>query len=102
MNPMTIAIRQILATLLAGCALAAAGATFAQVYVAPQPRYEEPYSAPAPGVSITLGMHGDRYWDGNRYWEHDEWMHRHPHERDPWREHRHWREHMHEHEHGEY
>ncbi len=100
MKPMTIAIRRMLATLVAGGALVAAGAAFAQVYVAPPPRYEEPYPAPAPSVSITLGMHGDRYWDGDRYWEHDEWRHRHPHGRDPWREHEH--ERMHEHEHREY
>ncbi|NTX29353.1 hypothetical protein HT746_19860 [Burkholderia pyrrocinia] len=97
MKPMEIAIRRILATLVAGGTLVVAGPTFAQGYVAPQPRYEEPSTAPAPGVSITLGMHGDRYWDGQRYWEHDEWRHRHPRERDPWREH----EHMHEHEHRE-
>ena len=87
MKPMTIATRRILATLVAGGALVAVGAAFAQGYVAQPPRYEEPYAAPAPGVSITIGMHGDRYWDGHRYWEHDAWMHRHPRERDPWRDH---------------
>ncbi|RQR46187.1 MULTISPECIES: hypothetical protein [unclassified Burkholderia] len=99
MKPMTIANRRILATLVAGGALVAAGTAFAQTYVVPPPRYEEP--APAPGVSVTIGMHGDRYWDGHRYWEHEAWMHRHPRERDPWREHEHEHEHMHEHEYRE-
>ncbi|RKU00343.1 hypothetical protein C7H84_27870 [Burkholderia sp. Nafp2/4-1b] len=92
MKPMTPAIRRGLTTLVAGSALAAASAVFAQVY-APQPRYEE--RAPAPDVSVTVGMHGDRYWDGHRYWEHDAWRHRHPRDRDPWREHEHEREHEH-------
>jgi hypothetical protein len=35
------------------------------------------------GVSIDIGWHGDRYYDGHRYWDHDEWMHNHPHDRDP-------------------
>ncbi|MCA8204027.1 hypothetical protein LGM71_23570 [Burkholderia sp. AU33545] len=91
MKPKTISNRRILATLVAGSALVAATTAFAQVYVAPQPRYEEP--APAPGVSITIGMHG------HRYWEHDEWMHRHPREHDPWREDE--RERMHGHEYRE-
>lgn len=97
MKPKTISNRRILATLVAGSALVAATTAFAQVYVAPQPRCEEP--APAPGVSITIGMHGHRYWDGHRYWEHDEWMHRHPREHDPWREDE--RERMHGHEYRE-
>ncbi|KWE36691.1 hypothetical protein WT49_07540 [Burkholderia territorii] len=99
MKPLTIANRRILATLVASSALVAASAAFAQVYVAPQPRHEEP--SPAPDVSVTIGMHGDRYWDGHRYWEHNAWMHRHPHEHDPWREHEHEREHMHEHDYRE-
>ncbi|MFJ1214730.1 hypothetical protein [Burkholderia pyrrocinia] len=57
---MEIATRRILATLAAGSTLVAAGPTFAQVYVAPQPRYEEPSPTAALGVSITPGMHGDR------------------------------------------
>ncbi|KUY90489.1 hypothetical protein WS48_02120 [Burkholderia sp. RF7-non_BP1] len=97
MKPMTLSNRRILATLVAGSALVAASAAVAQVYVEPPPRYEEP--APAPGVSITIGMHGDRYWDGHRYWEHDAWMHRHPREHDPWREHE--RERMREHDYRE-
>ena len=84
MNPM----RSVLMMLVTGTALVTGSAAFAQVYVAPQPRYEEP----APDVAITPGWHGDRYWDGHRYWEHDEWMHRHPRERDPRSD----REHAHE------
>lgn len=86
MKPVMNATRSILMTLVAGSALVTASAAFAQVYVAPQPRYAEPAPAPAAGVAISLGWHGDRYWDGHRYWEHDEWMHRHPHERDPRRD----------------
>ena len=97
MKPKTIATRRILATLVAGSTLVAASAAFAQAY-APQPRYEERDPAPGAGVSVTTGMHGDRYWDGHRYWEHDAWRHRHPRDRDPWRVH----EHEHEHEHREY
>jgi hypothetical protein len=82
--------RSILMTLVAGTAFVTASAAFAQGYVAPQPRYEEP----AHNVAITRGWHGDRYWDGHRYWERDEWMHRHPHERDAQRDR--------EHEHHEY
>ncbi|WP_269510832.1 hypothetical protein [Burkholderia sp. IMCC1007] len=97
MKPKTIAIRRTLATLVAGGALITVGAAFAQGYGTPQPRYEEPHPAPGAEMSVTIGMHGDRYWDGHRYWEHDAWRHRHPHEHDPWREH----EHEHEHEHRE-
>ncbi|KVE37736.1 hypothetical protein [Burkholderia sp. TSV86] len=25
------------------------------------------------GVSVSVGRHGDRYWDGRRYWDRDEW-----------------------------
>ncbi|VWB35229.1 lipoprotein [Burkholderia lata] len=88
MKPLTIATRRIMATLVAGGALAATSTAFAQGYGAPQPRYEERAPAPGVGVSVEIGMHGDRYWDGHRYWERDEWQHRHPHDRDPWREHR--------------
>ncbi|HTI17898.1 MAG TPA: hypothetical protein VL598_09560 [Trinickia sp.] len=35
-------------------------------------------------LTINVGMHGDRYWDGHRYWSHDEWQHHYPHNRDPW------------------
>jgi hypothetical protein len=91
MKTQTIAIRRILATLMAGGALVATSAAFAQDYGAPQHRYEE--RAPAADVSVTVGMHGDRYWDGHRYWEHDAWRHRHPRDRDPWREHEHEHEH---------
>ncbi|RQS59097.1 hypothetical protein DID96_35615 [Burkholderia sp. Bp8963] len=98
MKYMTNAMRSMLMTLAAGTPLITASATFAQVYVAPQPRYEEP----APGVEITLGWHGDRYWDGHRYWEHDEWMHRHPHDRDPWHDREHAHRHDQDHERHEY
>jgi hypothetical protein len=33
-------------------------------------------------VGITVGWHGDQYYDGHRYWAHDDWMHDHPHDRD--------------------
>jgi hypothetical protein len=35
------------------------------------------------GVSINIGWHGDRYYDGHRYWAHDDWMRHHPHDYDP-------------------
>lgn len=38
--------------------------------------------APAP-VGITIGWHGDQYYDGHRYWAHDDWMRNHPHDPDP-------------------
>ena len=94
MKPMMKPTRSILKTLVAGTALVMAGSAFAQVYVAPpppQPRYEGP--APAHGVTIALGWHGERYWDGHRYWERDEWMHNHPHDREAQRD----RDHDHEH-----
>ena len=47
MKPLTIATRRILATLVAGGALAATSTAFAQGYGAPQPRYEE-RAAPGP------------------------------------------------------
>ena len=50
MKPLTIATRRILATLVAGGALAATSTAFAQGYGAPQPRYEE--RAPGAGVSV--------------------------------------------------
>ncbi|WP_322029476.1 hypothetical protein [Paraburkholderia sp. J76] len=38
-----------------------------------------PPMAVAPSqVGITVGWHGDRYYDGHRYWSHDEWMRSHP------------------------
>ena len=36
--------------------------------------------APAP-VGITVGWHGDQYYDGHRYWAHDDWMRKHPDDR---------------------
>jgi hypothetical protein len=29
-------------------------------------------------VSVTVGWHGDRYYDGHRYWERREWERHHP------------------------
>ncbi|WP_028210672.1 hypothetical protein [Paraburkholderia mimosarum] len=89
MNSKTNAMRTILATLVAGTALAAGGTALADSDVTPRPRYDEPARAPAPGGETTLGWHGDRYWDGHRYWAHDEWMHRHPHDRDTRRDREH-------------
>jgi 4-hydroxy-3-methylbut-2-en-1-yl diphosphate synthase IspG/GcpE len=42
--------------------------------------------APAP-VGITIGWHGEQYYDGHRYWAHDDWMRNHPNDRDPHNEH---------------
>ncbi|WP_027802255.1 hypothetical protein [Paraburkholderia dilworthii] len=79
--------RTIIAALLAGGALMAAGGAFAQERViverGPGPVvYGEPHMMPV-GVSINIGWHGDRYYDGHRYWGHDEWMRHHPHDYDP-------------------
>ncbi|MCC8393873.1 hypothetical protein LJ656_14845 [Paraburkholderia sp. MMS20-SJTR3] len=79
--------RSLIATLLAGGALLAAGSAMAQerVYIGNGPApavYGQPHMVPV-GVTINMGWHGDRYWDGHRYWEHDEWMRHHPHDRDP-------------------
>jgi uncharacterized protein YraI len=79
--------RSIIATLLAGGALLAAGSAFAQERVVvengPGPAaYGQPHMMPV-GVSINIGWHGDRYYDGHRYWAHDDWMRHHPHDYDP-------------------
>ena len=79
--------RSIIATLLAGGALLAAGSAFAQERVVvengPGPAvYSQPHMMPV-GVSINIGWHGDRYYDGHRYWAHDDWMRHHPHDYDP-------------------
>ncbi|MFM0203902.1 hypothetical protein PQR53_29050 [Paraburkholderia fungorum] len=79
--------RSIIATLLAGGALLAAGSAFAQERVViengPGPAaYGQPHMMPV-GVSINIGWHGDRYYDGHRYWAHDDWMRHHPHDNDP-------------------
>jgi hypothetical protein len=80
--------RTVIATGLASAALLGAGMSIAHadtvVYRdAPQTAvYNQAYMVPV-GVSINIGWHGDRYWDGHRYWAHDDWMHRHPHDRDP-------------------
>jgi len=52
----------------------------APVYVAPAPAYVA--AAPAAGVAISIGWHGNNYWDGHRYWPRAEWQAHHP---DPWR-----------------
>jgi len=77
--------RSILATLLAGSALLAASSAFAQerVIIDNGPAaYGQPQMMPV-GVSINIGWHGDRYYDGHRYWAHDDWMRHHPHDYDP-------------------
>ncbi|AXE95400.1 MULTISPECIES: hypothetical protein [Paraburkholderia] len=79
--------RSIIATLLAGGTLLAAGSAFAQERVVigngPAPVvYGQPHMMPV-GVSIDIGWHGDRYYDGRRYWDHDEWMRHHPRDYDP-------------------
>jgi len=52
----------------------------APVYVAPAPTYVA--AAPAARVSVSIGWHGNNYWDGHRYWTRQEWQAHHP---DPWR-----------------
>ncbi|MGF6773911.1 hypothetical protein P3T18_006425 [Paraburkholderia sp. GAS199] len=77
--------RSILATLLAGGALLAAGSAVAQERVFidnGSAAYGQPHMMPV-GVSINIGWHGDRYYDGHRYWAHDDWMRHHPHDYDP-------------------
>jgi len=79
--------RSLILALLACGALLGTGSAFA--YYAPEqapPAYGQPHIMPV-SVSINIGWHGDRYWDGHRYWAHDDWMHRHPHARDPHRGH---------------
>ena len=34
-------------------------------------------------VVLSIGWHGNQYWDGHRYWAHDDWMRGHPHDRGP-------------------
>lgn len=80
--------RTVIATLLAGGALLTAGSAFAQHDpmmmrdAPPAATYGQPHMIPV-GVSINVGWHGDRYYDGHRYWQHDEWMRHHPHDPDP-------------------
>lgn len=84
--------RSIIASLIAGGALLGASAAFAQqepmyVHGGPPPAtYEQPHMLPV-GVDISIGWHGDRYYDGNRYWAHDDWMRHHPRDPDPHRYH---------------
>ncbi|MGF6775020.1 hypothetical protein [Paraburkholderia sp. GAS334] len=80
--------RSVIATVLAGGALLTASSAFAQHDPmmrdgAPAASYGQPHTMPV-GVSINVGWHGDRYYDGHRYWQHDEWMRHHPHDRDPY------------------
>lgn len=78
--------RSLIATLLAGGALLAAGSAMAQerVVVENGPAvYGQPHMMPV-GVSINVGWHGDRYYDGHRYWQHDDWMRHHPRDYDPY------------------
>lgn len=78
--------RTALIAALAGAACLSAGTAFAQPFAqpyAPPARYGEPHVVPV-DLSIQIGMHGDRYWDGHRYWDHDDWMRHHPRDRDPW------------------
>ncbi|RKP47718.1 hypothetical protein [Pararobbsia silviterrae] len=79
--------RVLIATFVAGAALAATGSAFAQVdriviSDAPAVQYGAPQMVPV-GISISIGWHGDRYWDGHRYWAHDDWMRHHPHDPGP-------------------
>ncbi|SAK93602.1 lipoprotein [Caballeronia fortuita] len=32
-----------------------------------------------PEHRVTVGWHGDRYWDGHRYWQRQEWERHHHH-----------------------
>ncbi|KVL90581.1 hypothetical protein [Burkholderia stagnalis] len=84
MHANSIISRAALAAAIAGGAWLTAGTAIAQEGPARDPYgYAQP--VPVADVDITIGMHGDRYWDGRRYWRHEEWMRRHEHEHDPWR-----------------
>lgn len=75
--------RSIIALALAGGAFIGAGSALA--YESPALAvYGQPGVMPV-GVTISIGLHGDRYWDGHRYWDRDDWVRHHPHDRDPWR-----------------
>jgi hypothetical protein len=82
MEVRSIFSRTAVAAVLAAGACFATGAAFAQEGPAPAP-YGQARLIPV-GLSISIGMHGDRYWDGHRYWAHNEWAHGHPHDPDPW------------------
>jgi hypothetical protein len=87
MKILNLTSRTVIATLLAGGAMLTASAAFAQQdrmygHDGPPPAYGQPHLVPV-GVSINVGWHGDRYYDGHRYWQHDEWMHHHPHDPGP-------------------
>ena len=62
-------------TLIAAVLLAALGISLTGCVV-PSPMVV----AQAP-VGITVGWHGDQYYDGHRYWAHDDWMRSHPNDR---------------------
>ncbi len=83
--------RSILATVVAAGALLATGTAFAQpgfvIGGDAVVTYDQPQIIPV-GLQISIGWHGNRYYDGHRYWAHDDWMRRHPHDRDPHRDHR--------------
>jgi hypothetical protein len=82
MEVRSIFSRTAVAAVLAAGTWLATGTAFAQEGPAPAP-YDQARLIPV-DVSVSIGMHGGRYWDGRRYWQHDEWAHRHPHDRDPW------------------
>ncbi|PMS37779.1 hypothetical protein B0G57_109165 [Trinickia symbiotica] len=82
MKARSIFARTALAVALVGGSFIAAETASAQERPQRVP-YGEAHLMPV-DVNVSIGMHGDRYWDGHRYWEHDEWAHRHPHDRDPW------------------
>jgi hypothetical protein len=82
MKVRSIISRTALAAIAASAACLTAGTAVAQEATPSEP-FGEARLIPV-DVSISVGMHGDRYWDGHRYWAHDEWAHRHPHDRDPW------------------
>jgi hypothetical protein len=72
--------RTAVAAVLAAGAWLVTGTAFAQEGPA---QYDQPRLIPV-GVAISIGVHGDRYWDGHRYWQRDEWARNHQHGRDPW------------------
>ncbi|RQS15949.1 hypothetical protein DIE07_00130 [Burkholderia sp. Bp9002] len=84
MHANSIISRAALAAAIAGGACVAASTAIAQEGPARDPHgYARPI--PVADVDVTIGLHGDRYWDGHRYWRHEEWVRRHEHEHDPWR-----------------
>lgn len=91
--------RVVLATLVASAAIVATGSAWAQsdrviVRDGAPGEYVQSHMMPV-GVSINIGWHGDRYYDGHRYWAHDDWMRHHPHDAGP----RGYHDHDHDHPH---